>query len=167
MNFTWMFMVIMPVVVPFFGELGLTPGEVFEVQAIFGLAIVLLEVPTGYVADLVGRKGCLVLAALMHGLAVTWLTYAQGFGGIVVFELLAAVAVCLYSGTDVALLYDSLEALGSTTCAGVVWASASSTCKQGRRARRWLAGGSRSPLCSASLTGTRWWAGCRSSRPCS
>lgn len=112
MNFTWMFLLIMPVIVPFFGELGLTPGEVFQVQAIFGLAIVALEVPTGYFSDWLGRKGCLVLAGVLHGVAFTLLPFVHGFAGVVLFEVVAAVAVCLYSGTDVALMYDSLEALG-------------------------------------------------------
>lgn len=113
MNFTWMFLLVMPVIVPFFGELGLTPGQVFEVQAIFGLAVVLLEVPTGYVSDLMGRKGCLVLAGLLHGAAMTLLTVVHGFWGVAAYQLLAALAVCLFSGTDVALLYDSLEALAA------------------------------------------------------
>lgn len=111
MNFTWMFLLVMPVIVPFFGELGLTPGQVFEVQALFGLGVVLLEVPTGYVSDLMGRKACLVLAGLLHGAAMTLLTVVHGFWGVAAYQVLAALAVCLFSGTDVALLYDSLEAL--------------------------------------------------------
>lgn len=112
MNFLWMFIVLMPVIVPYFGQLGLTDGEVFEVQAIFGLSVVLLEVPTGYVSDLVGRRGCLILAGVLHGIAFSLLVFVRGFWGVVIFEVVAALGVCLFSGTDVALLYDSLEALG-------------------------------------------------------
>lgn len=112
MNFLWMFIVLMPVIVPYFEELGLTAGEVFEVQAIFGLAVVLLEVPTGYVSDLVGRRGCLILAGVLHGIAFSLLLVVSGFWGVALFEVVAALGVCLFSGTDVALLYDSLEALG-------------------------------------------------------
>ena len=112
MNFFWMFIILMPVIVPYFGQLGLTNGEVFKVQAIFGLSVVLFEVPTGYVSDLVGRKGCLVLSSILHGFAFTLLIFVHGFWGVVLFEVVAALGVCLFSGTDVALLYDSLEALG-------------------------------------------------------
>ncbi|MFT7676275.1 MAG: MFS family permease [Planctomycetota bacterium] len=111
LNFTWMFILLMPVIVPFFGELGLSQGEVFRVQAIFSLSIVVLEVPLGYVSDMVGRRGCLILAGLLHGVAFTLLTFVSGFWGVALFEVVAAVGVCLFSGTDVALLYDSLEAL--------------------------------------------------------
>lgn len=112
LNFTWMFILLMPVIVPFFGELGLSQGEVFQVQAIFSLSIVVLEVPLGYVSDMVGRRGCLILAGLLHGVAFTLLTFVSGFWGVALFEVVAALGVCLFSGTDVALLYDSLEALG-------------------------------------------------------
>ena len=54
MSFAWMFMLIMPVVVPFLEGHGLSMGEIFRLQAIFAISIVVLEVPSGYVSDLVG-----------------------------------------------------------------------------------------------------------------
>lgn len=111
MSFAWMFMLIMPVVVPILGTHGLGMSEVYELQAIFALAVVVLEVPSGYVSDLLGRKGCLVVAGLLHGLAFTVFALAETYREFAAFQLLGAVGVALYSGTDVALLYDSLEAL--------------------------------------------------------
>ncbi|MCA9003004.1 MAG: hypothetical protein KDB61_13855, partial [Planctomycetes bacterium] len=67
MAFAWMFMILMPVVVPFFKSLGLDDGDVFLVQAIFSGAVALLEIPTGYVSDLLGRKRTLLVAGLLHG----------------------------------------------------------------------------------------------------
>ncbi len=112
MAFTWMFLILMPVIVPFFKSVGLKDGDVFLVQAIFSGAVALLEVPTGYVSDLLGRKRTLVLAGFLHGVSFSMLPFVHGFWGIVAFELVAALAVSLYSGTDVALQYDSAEALG-------------------------------------------------------
>ncbi|MDP6385237.1 MAG: MFS transporter, partial [Planctomycetota bacterium] len=112
LSFTWMFMLVMPVIVPYLGSHDLGMDRVFQLQAIFAITIVLLEVPSGYISDLLGRRRCLILAGLLHGLAATTLYWASSFSGFVVFEVLAAVGVCFYSGTDVALLYDSLEALG-------------------------------------------------------
>jgi hypothetical protein len=51
----------------------------------------------------------LVAGSLFDGVSFTWLALANGFLGFVVFELLAAVGVALFSGTDVALLYASLD----------------------------------------------------------
>jgi MFS family permease len=112
MNAGWMFLVIMPVVVPFYQSYGLTMERIFQLQTIFALCVVTLEVPTGYVADLLGRRRCIIAAALFYGLAFTTLALSRGFAGFVVFEVLAALATSLFSGTDVALLYDSLEAAG-------------------------------------------------------
>ncbi|HRV80778.1 MAG TPA: MFS transporter, partial [Planctomycetota bacterium] len=93
-------------------SLGLDDGDVFLVQAIFSGAVALLEIPTGYVSDLLGRKRTLLVAGLLHGVAYSMLPVVHGFWGVASFELVAALAVSLYSGTDVALQYDSLEALG-------------------------------------------------------
>jgi len=112
MSFTWMFMLVMPVIVPYFGLHDLGMDRVFQLQAVFAITIVLLEVPSGYVSDLLGRRRCLLMAGCLHGFGFTILYWADSFAGFIGFELLAAVGVCFYSGTDVALLYDSLEALG-------------------------------------------------------
>jgi MFS family permease len=113
MSFSWMFMLIMPVIVPYMRGLGLDMRQVYQVQAIFAVTIVVLEVPSGYVSDLLGRKRCLVAAGFLHGVAFTVLARVDGFWGVAAFEFLGATAVCLHSGTDVALLYDSLESLGA------------------------------------------------------
>ncbi len=115
MAFAWMFLILMPVIVPFFKHLGLKDGDVFLVQAIFSGSVALLEIPTGYVSDLLGRKRTLIIAGLLHGVAFSMLTFVHGFWGVAAFEVVAALAVSLYSGTDVALQYDSLEALGEKT----------------------------------------------------
>ncbi len=112
LGFAWMFMVFMPVIVPYLSAHGLGMSGVLRLQAIFAIAVVILEVPSGYASDLLGRKGCLIVAGVMHGVAYVLLAQGRGFWDFAAFELLAAVAVSLYSGTDVALLYDSLEALG-------------------------------------------------------
>ena len=51
-------MMILPlaVIVPYFQSLGLSMQEVFEVQAVMSAGVLILELPSGYVADLLGRK---------------------------------------------------------------------------------------------------------------
>lgn len=101
----------MPVIVPFFQEHGLDMGEIYQLQAIFALGLVLFEVPSGYVADLLGRKRCLVAASVLIGVAFGVLALGQSYAAFVVFEVVATLANSLFSGTDVALLYDTIEAV--------------------------------------------------------
>lgn len=112
MSGAWMFLLVMPVMVPFLQARGLGMAAVFQLQTIYALLQVVLEVPSGYVADVLGRKRCLLLASALYGLAFSWLPFSEGFWGLAMFEVVAAVAASLRSGTDVAILYDSLEALG-------------------------------------------------------
>lgn len=112
MSGAWMFLLVMPVMVPFLQARGLGMAAVFQLQTIYALLQVALEVPSGYVADVIGRKRCLLLASALYGLAFSWLPFTEGFWGLALFEVVAAAAASLRSGTDVAILYDSLEALG-------------------------------------------------------
>lgn len=111
LNGSWMFLVVIPVVVPFYRSHGLSMQEIYWLQSTFALATVLLELPTGYAADLLGRKTSLVLASLFAGLGFTTLARVGSFEGFLVFELLMALAVAFFSGSDVALIYESLERL--------------------------------------------------------
>jgi len=105
-----MFLVVMPVIVPFYRAHGLSMREVYLLQSVFALGTLVLEVPTGYAADLLGWKKTLIAGSLFYGASFSWLARANGFTGFVAFELLAAVGVALFSGSDVALLYASLGA---------------------------------------------------------
>jgi MFS family permease len=49
-------MFFIPVLIPFLGSLGLSMQEILIVEAVFSVTMVLLEVPSGYFADVFGRK---------------------------------------------------------------------------------------------------------------
>ncbi|GAB5501252.1 MAG: MFS transporter [Pseudohongiellaceae bacterium] len=105
------FLVIVPVIVPFFMSKGLSLSEIFYLQAIFATTIVLLEAPSGYVADLFGRKRALLAGAVAHGLGYLLLNFTGDFLGLVVFEITVGIAASLLSGADLAILYDTQKAL--------------------------------------------------------
>jgi len=111
-NAIWMFMVIMPVIVVFFQSKGLSMADIFLLQSIFGIAMLLFELPSGYFSDLFGRKITLVVSTVFHGIGFCILPFANDFETLVVMEIFLALAVSLFSGTDVAILYDSLNAIG-------------------------------------------------------
>lgn len=111
-GFFQVFMVIMPIAVPFFQSKGLSMQEVFSLQALFALMVLITEVPSGYVADLVGRKHTLLIGAAFCGVGHSLLLVADGFWGLAMFEVALAIGHSLVSGADIALLYDTELALG-------------------------------------------------------
>ncbi len=111
LNFFHMFLVIMPVIVPYWQSYGLGMTDVFFLQGAFAVGVVVWEVPSGYISDLLGRKNTIVTAGLISGVAFLIFVNSTTLGGFFVFELLMSVAVSLFSGTDVALIYDTMEQL--------------------------------------------------------
>jgi len=106
-----MFLVIIPIIVPYFLKLGLSMEEVFKLQAIFGISVAILEVPSGYLSDLWGRKNTLIIGALLTAIGFTWLCWIQSFTELVLYEILIAIGLSMVSGTDLSILYDSLHIL--------------------------------------------------------
>ena len=72
-------MIIVPVIVPFFMSKGLSLAEIFYLQAVFAATIVLLEAPSGYFADVFGRRIALLIGSVVHGLGYLCLNFADDF----------------------------------------------------------------------------------------
>jgi len=105
------FMVIVPVIVPFFMAKGLSLADIFYLQAVFATAVVVFEAPSGYFADVFGRKAALLIGSITHGLAYFYLNFADDLASLIIFEIIAGIAASLLSGADLALLYDTQKAL--------------------------------------------------------
>jgi MFS family permease len=71
----------------------------------------LLEVPSGYLADVIGRKMTLVLAAVFFPLGLALYAFTGSFLTFVLAEACIAVANSMRSGSDSALMYDTLIVL--------------------------------------------------------
>jgi MFS family permease len=112
LSFFQVFLVFMPIAVPFFQSRGLSMQEIFSLQALFALVVLVAEVPSGYLADLFGRKLTLVIGAVAAGIGNTLLVFADGFWGLAAFEIALAIGYSLISGADIAMLYDTELALG-------------------------------------------------------
>lgn len=54
MSFFRMFMIIMPIMVPFQSGLGMSMTEILLLQSVFSGVMFLTEIPSGYIADLLG-----------------------------------------------------------------------------------------------------------------
>ncbi|HET7294878.1 MAG TPA: MFS transporter [Vicinamibacteria bacterium] len=99
------------VLVPFYTDWGgITLQQVFLLNAWFFLCNFLFEVPTGTVADFLGRKWSLALGSGVGAAGLVLYASAPRIEVFVVAEAIMAVAYTLHSGADEALAYDSLKA---------------------------------------------------------
>lgn len=93
---------------------GLSARQSLDIQSAYYLSFCLLELPTGYLADRLGHRGCLRWGAALHILTnflpVVWTTA----GGFLAHWLLLALSRSLVSGAASAWLYNRLEALGES-----------------------------------------------------
>lgn len=106
------FMLFMPIVVLFYKDNGLEMRHVFILQAIYSVAIVALEIPSGYFADVLGRKITLVIGTVLGFLGFLTYSFSFGFMGFLIAEIILGLGQSLISGADSALLYDSLLETG-------------------------------------------------------
>jgi predicted MFS family arabinose efflux permease len=99
----------------FWEERGMTIQLVVYTEIIFALTVVLLEIPTGVMSDRWGRKNMLILSAVLGCCEFLFLLFANRFWHFAGIVFLAGIARSLSSGSEDALLYESLKQQGSAS----------------------------------------------------
>lgn len=100
---------IMPVIVPFFRDvIGLDFKAFMICQAVFSAAVIALEVPTGWIADVWTRRRALIIGTGCFVLGYLALWQARSLPAAIGAEIIIAGGVSLLSGTKSALVYESL-----------------------------------------------------------
>lgn len=105
---------LLPVLVPFYNAVGLSNGQIIYLQAIFAISIFVFEIPTGYISDKFSRRlsiqigyFCCAFAYLMYG-------FEGGFWYWAMLQCLVGFGSCCISGSNDALMYDSLLSMGKS-----------------------------------------------------
>ncbi|MFM8635944.1 MAG: MFS transporter [Planctomycetia bacterium] len=106
-----------PVFMVMFLDFGVTLEQFGILNAVWAAAIVLLEVPSGALADLVGRRRLLVASAGLMVVEMLLLCLVPVpsrwvFPALLLNRIVSGAAEALASGADEALAYDSLQAAG-------------------------------------------------------
>jgi len=99
---------VVPVLVLIWVNAKLTFDEIVMLQGIFMLAIFLFEVPSGSLADYWSRKGSTALFHLIFGAGIFFYAIGNTFEMFAIAEFLAGVGLTFKTGSDNALVYDSL-----------------------------------------------------------
>ncbi len=107
-----------PIFTILFLDYGLTIDQFARLNAAWAASIVLLEVPSGALADTIGRRNLLVTAAVLMVVEMILLSFAPRghasllFAIFMVNRVLSGAAEAAASGADEALAYDALDREG-------------------------------------------------------
>lgn len=107
-----------PVFTILFLDFGLTVAQFSILNAVWAATIVLAEVPSGALADIVGRKQLLVFATITMIFEIGIISFVPKTNPSVIFmvflvnRVLSGLAEAAASGADEAIAYDSLVAQG-------------------------------------------------------
>ncbi|PIT98220.1 MAG: hypothetical protein COT71_01990 [Candidatus Andersenbacteria bacterium CG10_big_fil_rev_8_21_14_0_10_54_11] len=104
---------IVPYMAVFFARQGVSVPQISLLFSVWAGTIVLLEIPTGILADRVDRKSILILSRLTKlGCFVAWLV-SPTFAGFLLGFILWGLASALDSGAFQAFMYDHADTAGA------------------------------------------------------
>lgn len=98
----------MPIIVLFYTEMGISVADVFILKSVYSIAMMMLDIPAGYLADTWGRRNCLLAGSICCFLGASCYTFADTFSIFLAAEILLGAGQSLVSGADSALLYDTM-----------------------------------------------------------
>jgi MFS family permease len=93
-------------------HIGLTLTQILLLQGIFSLATLALDYPAGYISDRLGYRCALNIASLLGIVGWGIYTVAGSFATVLLAEILLGMSLSFVSGSDSALLYETLRAEG-------------------------------------------------------
>ncbi|MFK5883702.1 MAG: MFS transporter [Candidatus Izemoplasma sp.] len=91
---------------------GFSLFEIGIFEGVFHLTSLTMEVPTGLIADIYGRKLSRVLSILAYLIYIILMVYSADFGVIIIAFVFCGLSYTLESGAGDALVYDSLKNIG-------------------------------------------------------
>lgn len=102
-------MLFMPTIYLFFQENGMDIQDIMILQAIYSVTVAIIEIPSGYVADVLGRKNSMIVGTAFGFFGIIIYAFSFGFWGFLPAALCLGVGQSFVSGSDTALMYDSLK----------------------------------------------------------
>ncbi|OAN97638.1 MFS transporter [Sulfitobacter geojensis] len=91
---------------------ALSAAEAILLYAVYDVATTVLEVPSGYMSDRLGRRRTLIAAAFFGAVGAGLIAAGSGFAIFAIAQVCLGATAAFSSGTDNALLYETLKAQG-------------------------------------------------------
>lgn len=100
-------LLIWPIEILFMQEKGLSYTEIMLIESLASVMQLILEIPSGMVADKIGCKKTVLSGLLCEIFAYVVLIFANGFEVCVAYSIFLALGYSLISGAETALIYES------------------------------------------------------------
>jgi len=107
-------MMAMPIMVPFYHSIGMNQGQIGLSQSVFTAALLLINIPTGWIADRFSRRLSNAIGDLGCALALLFYSQVSNFGDVVAAEIVFGVSLAFSQGADSALLRAYTQVLDSS-----------------------------------------------------
>ena len=105
-----------PILISYIINIGkMSLPEIYFMESIVLLGVVFLEIPSGALADLIGRKKTIILGSILHTISIIVFSISDSPKEIWLANIIWMIGYSMQSGADVALLYDSLKEDGRET----------------------------------------------------
>jgi MFS family permease len=101
---------VMPVIVLFYRSNDMSMQDIFTLKAIYSFTLMFFEIPTGYLADKLGRRTSILIGSVLGVAGFLIYSFSFGFLEFVIAEIALGISLSLVSGADSAMLYDTLKA---------------------------------------------------------
>lgn len=105
-------MLTMPILMIFYADCGLSAEESLSLKSYYSLSIVLFEVPSGIAADVWGRRKTLILGSILGTVGFVIYSLFDSYIAFMIAELTLGLGMSFISGSDSAMIYDTLLAHG-------------------------------------------------------
>ncbi|MFT5453421.1 MAG: MFS family permease [Enterobacterales bacterium] len=104
-------MLFMPIIWLFYADNGLTITDLLVIQSIYSITIAIIEIPSGYVADVLGRRKSLIIGTFCGVIGMSIYAFSYSFSGFLTAALCLGIGQSFISGSDTAIMYDTLLSL--------------------------------------------------------
>ncbi len=100
-----------PIIQLFYLDHNLTITKIAFLGVVWSIVRIIVEVPSGILADKWGRKKVFAISSLFAIFQVAMLVYATNYWHFILASILSAVSYSFLSGTNTAFFYDTLKQL--------------------------------------------------------
>lgn len=102
-----------PILISYIINIGnMKLSEVYFMESVVLLGVIILEIPSGALADLIGRKKTILLGSILHTASIIKFSFVVSPVDVWIANIIWMIGYSLHSGADSAFLFDSLKEIG-------------------------------------------------------